>query len=371
VHHDRRWLPVVERLYDWHYRQERYLRNTASLATVALVYSQQTARMYGGTEARSRAEDPALGMYQALVEARIPFDMLHEAHLDGDHLAPYRALILPNIAALSDEACDALRAFVARGGGLLATHETSLYDAGGVRRDDLGLADLFGASCTGAVEGPMRNAYLHVVPGGAQRHPVLAGLEDAQRIIHGVHRLPTRGLEPAGDPLLTLVPSYPDLPMEQVYPRIERTDIPEVYARTHGSGRVVYFPWDIDRTYWEILNEDHGLLLRNAATWVAGDLPAVVEGPGLLDVTVWRQKDSLTAHLVNLTNPRAQQGPIREIYPVGEQRIRLVLPAGARPSKVHLLCDRGEPGPVSIEGGLLITSVPRVAEYQVLAIDLE
>ena len=217
----------------------------------------------------------------------------------------------------------------------------------------------------------MRNAYLHVVPGGAQRHPLLAGLEDAQRIIHGVHRLPTRALDPAGDPLLTLVPSYPDLPMEQVYPRIERTETVEAHVRSYGDGRVVYFPWDIDRTYWEILNEDHGMLLRNAATWVAGELPVVVEGPGVLDVTVWRQKDSLAVHQVNLTNPRAQQGPIREIYPVGEQFIRVRLPEDAGAERVQLLCDGEEPGPVTIEDGWLCTSVPRVADYQVLAVDLD
>ena len=40
---DRRWLPVVERIYDWHHRHERYLRNTRSLARVALLFSEQTA----------------------------------------------------------------------------------------------------------------------------------------------------------------------------------------------------------------------------------------------------------------------------------------------------------------------------------------
>ena len=164
-----------------------------------------------------------------------------------------------------------------------------------------------------------------------------------------MHRLPCAPLDPEQTPLLTLVPSYPDLPMEQVYPRIERTDIPEVYVQACGSGRVVYFPWDIDRTYHELLNEDHGLLLRNAAAWVAGALPVTVDGPGVVDVTLWRQKGSLTLHLVNLTNPRAQQGPLREVYPVGEQRIRLALPAGARVERVHLLCDGDEPGPVTIE----------------------
>ncbi len=39
--------------------------------------------------------------------------------------------------------------------------------------------------------------------------------------------------------------------MEEVFPRVPHTDIPEVFAREVGKGRVVYFPWDIDRTFWE------------------------------------------------------------------------------------------------------------------------
>src|SRR5882757_2998052 len=40
---DKRWLPVVEKVYQWHFRNERYLRNEEPLARVAMVYSQQTA----------------------------------------------------------------------------------------------------------------------------------------------------------------------------------------------------------------------------------------------------------------------------------------------------------------------------------------
>ena len=35
VLYDRRWLPVVERIYDWHYRHERYLRNERSQNAIA------------------------------------------------------------------------------------------------------------------------------------------------------------------------------------------------------------------------------------------------------------------------------------------------------------------------------------------------
>ena len=54
-----------------------------------------------------------------------------------------------------------------------------------------------------------------------------------------------------------------------------------------------------------------------------------VEGRGVLDVTVWRQRGSLTVHLVNLTNPMMMKGPFREFIPVPEQHIRIPLPAGA------------------------------------------
>ena len=368
VLHDRRWLPVVEEIYRWHHRHERYLRNTGSLATVGLVYSQQTARVYGGAEARDRVQDPILGWYHALVEARIPFDMVHDALLDAEHLARYQALILPNTAALSDAQCEQLRAFWTRGGSLIATYETSLYDERGRRRSDLGLADLLGASATGPVEGPMQNAYLHLDARARQAHPVLAGLRDAERIIHGVYRLPTRA-HGGDDPLLTLVPTYPDLPMEQVYPRVERTDQPELYLRETDGGRVAYLPWDIDRTYWEILNDDHGKLLRNVAAWAAGELPVRVEGPGLLDVAVWRQAGSLTVHLVNLTNPHMLKGPMREVYPVGEQRIRLRLPQGCTAQEARLL-DGGTLQAVDLVEGVLSATISGVNEHDVLAVDL-
>jgi hypothetical protein len=367
---DDRWLPVVEKVYDWHFRNQRYLRNQASMARVAMVYSQQTARFYGGAQARQKVEDHAMGYYHALVEARIPFEMAHDGLLDADHLGQLKALILPNIAALSDAQCLQLRQFVQRGGGIVATHETSLYDERGRRRADFGLADLYGASYDGATDARMQNSYLKLEgpPGG--RHPILAGLDDAPRIINGVSRVHTKTIGANPHPPLTLIPSYPDLPMEEVFPRTPVTDIPEVFARVVGSGRVVYFPWDIDRTFWEVLSQDHGKLLRNAVDWVVNEPPVVsVAGPGTLDVTVWRQHDSMTVHLVNLTNPMMMKGPLRELIPAPAQKVSVRLPAGSRAKKVQLLSS-GQVPRVQESNGVLALTVPSVLDLEVVAIDL-
>src|ERR1043166_4709023 len=362
----RRWLKPVEEIYGWHYRNERYLRNEEPLARVAMVYSQQTATFYGGEQARAKVEDHTLGFYHALIEARIPFEMVHDGLLDGTHVDRFKTLVLPNIAALTETQCRQLAEYVRRGGSIVATHETSLYDEWGVRRNDLGLADLFGARFKGRIEGPMRNSYLRL----DHPHPILRGLEDAPRIINGVRRVDAEPItKPAHSPI-TLIPSYPDLPMEEVYPRIEKTDIPEVFLREYGRARVVWFPWDIDRTFWEVMSPDHGKLLVNAVEWATDEeRPVMVAGPGLIDVTVWRQKESLAVHLVNLSNPMMMKGPYREAIPVGEQRVRLRLPPGRKARAVHLLVSGAEPR-VEESGGVLSLPVPSIAIHEVIAIDL-
>jgi len=379
--YDKRWLPIVEKIYQWHASAEPYLRNERPLARVGVVYSQQTARFYGGDQARERVEDHTLGFYHALIEARVPFEMVHDRTLDAADIGRFKVLVLPNIAALSDAQCGHLREFVRRGGSLVATFETSLFDEWGVRRSDFGLGDVFGARFAGRIEGPMRNAYLTIEKDRAGRyHPLVSGLEDAGRIIHGVRRVETREASSLSVKPLTLIPSYPDLPMEKVYPRTPHTDIPEVYvhdaasgfSRTGGGtpGRIVYFPWDIDRTFWEVLSVDHGRLLRNAVTWALNEAPVVeVQGPGIVDVTVWQQRGSLTVHLVNLTNPMLMKGPFRELIPLGELRVRLRVPAGTRPKRVQLLV-AGRTVPVRPQGDVLEVVVPTILDHEVVAIDI-
>jgi len=370
---DRRWLVVVKELFDWHYANERYLRNTRSLARVGLVYSQQSAWFYGGEQAREKIEEPALGFYEALVEGRIPFEMVHDRCLDAEHLSPFRTLILPNIAALSDAQCASLRAFVERGGGIAATYETSLYDEWGVRRADFGLASLFGASYAGKAEEKMRNSYLSLEkdPASSAAHPLLRGFEDAGRIINAVNQVDLTPADPSLFTPLRIVPSYPDLPMESVFPPRGGQQSPGVYMQQIGNGRVVYFPGDIDRTFWQVLSVDHGNLLRNAVEWATNEAPPVtVEGKGVVDVALWEQKDSMTLHLVNLTNPMMMKGPVREIIPIQAQKISLQIPAGRHVGRVHLLVAGRE---IAYRSGRdsIFFETPSIGLHEVAAVDLE
>jgi hypothetical protein len=362
--HDDRWLKEIEDIYVWTEKNQQYLADRRPLARVGLVYSQQTAWYYG-----AKVEDYALGWYQALVESRIPFEMVHDHLLDAEHLAACKTLILPNLAALSNAQCDQLRAFVRRGGSIIATQETSLYDELGMKRKNFALADLFGVDWTGKAQGPMMNSYIRLEHDALPGNAFFAGLEDAPRIINGVSRLEVTPREKFAETPFTLIPSYPDLPMEKVYPRVPRTNISCLYLR-QPAGRVAYFPFDIDRTFWEVLCGDHLKVLRNTVLWANDEAPVVeVDGPGLLDVTVWRNSGSITVHLVNLTNPMAMKGPYRDFFPVGPHTVKLHLPADVQAKRARLLAADKEAA-MDRSGTTLRVTVPSILDHEVVAVEI-
>lgn len=368
---DKRWFPVVNDFFQWHYAHQQYFRNEKSFARVGMVYSQQSAQFYGGSDAEAKVNQPGLGIYQALIEARIPFEMVHDGLLDREHVDQFRTLILPNIAALSTTQCRQIQEFVERGGSVIATYETSLYDEWGVKREDFGLASLFGASYAGSKEGPMLNSYLTLEkdPATGQYHPLLAELEDAGRIINGIHRVHVVPADSGAYSPLIVIPTYPDLPMESCFPPPETTHDAGVFARNVGRGRVVYFPWDIDYTFWEVLNVDHAKLLRNAVLWATNEpAPVSVKGKGVLDISIWGQKNSMTVHLVNLTNPMMMKGPLREVIPISSQKVCVRIPGDRRVTKVHLLV-AGNEVPYHKQGDLTLVEVPTIDLHEVIAFD--
>ena len=60
---------------------------------------------------------------------------------------------------------------------------------------------------------------------------------------------------------------------------------------------------------------------------------------------------------------------MRELLPLGEQRVRVHLPEGASAKRVALLVAGGSP-PFRQKGAWLETAVPSILAHEVVAIDL-
>ena len=157
--------------------------------------------------------------------------------------------------------------------------------------------------------------------------------------------------------------------MENVYPRTARTNISCLHLR-QPAGPIAYFPFDIHRTFWEFFCVDHLKLLRNTVLLDNHETPIIeVDGPGFIDVTAWRNADSVTIHLVNLTNPMAMKGPYRDFFPIGPHTIRLKLPGDPHAKQARLLV-AGKPVDLLRSGSLLTLNAPSILDHEVVAIDI-
>ncbi|HVX42245.1 MAG TPA: alpha-amylase family protein [Mycobacteriales bacterium] len=389
-HEDRRQYRTAEPVMKWHEQNESALIGRRPLATVGVVWSQQNADFYGRDDADQLTAAPYRGIIHALIRARIPYVPVHADHIerDGPHLT---ALVLPNVGALSDAQCEQIRAFVAGGGGLLATGESSRYDETGSPREDFALADVLGVHATGAHHGSAepgsadwaswaRHSYLRIIPElragvdgpmtGAEppvdgaRHPVLAGFEETDVLPFG-GRIDAVTVAAGGTVPLTLVPPFPIYPPEKSWMEHPRSDLPALVLR-EAAGRVAYLAADLDRCFDRDRQPDHAQLLGRLVRWVAADgVPLAVEGPGTLDCRLYTAGDRVVLHLVNLTGTVSHTGPVDEVIPVGPHRLWIRRPAGSTVSRARLAV-RGEDVEPEVDGDWLSVPVPSIEGHEVV-----
>ena len=366
---DRRWQKTGEDYFRWTAKHDPHLRTRRSIANIGVIFGQSTQLLYPGlgtAAARTRdyMHDTIQGLYDALLHGRFAFDFVHEDRLDATSLAKYRALLLPNIAMLSDRQCQQIRDYVQSGGSIMASFETGLYDENLKPRAEFALADLLGISKAGNVVGTVGNAYYCRIE---RQHPILGGFTDTNWIPGAQNRIP---LKPVPDPVLTVVPGFVRYPPELAYPPVSHTTEPAVVLRESGASRTAYFPGDIERTYWITGHGDLLRLLNNTIRWVTHDESvADVQGEGLVEMFAWETSPGYAVHLLNYTNPNAQHGWLQSTYPLGPQTVRMKLPAGVKVKLVELL-RAGHTVPFGLDGQSLHFTIPRVEDYEVAAVSV-
>jgi len=358
---DRRALEPARQYFNWMARHEPHFINKRSIASIGVLMGQRT-HLFHTPPRGTTLQQYVDGIYYALLEGRFFFDFVHEEQLSAEALSKYSALILPNIALLSDEQCRQLAAFVDRGGSLMATFQTSLYSERNEHRPDFGLADVFGIHKTGDIVGTTGNAYMARIE---RQHDLLKGFTGTSLIPGAENRVPIGAVDA---PILTVVPGYTAYPPELSYPQPSRTTEPAVVVREKGKSRLVYFPGDVERTMWRSGHTDLSRLLQNAIRWVAGaNAPVSVEGKGAIEAFAWETQAGFAVHVLNYTNPAMHRGWLREFFPIGAQQVRLALPAGRRVSRVQLL-QAEKDVPFRVAEGAVSFAIPSVNDYEVAAI---
>lgn len=393
-HEDRRLYQTAKPVFSWHNKNEEFLLNRKPVATVGVVWSQQNNDFYGRDEADLMVDQPWRGITQALIRARIPFIPVHADHIERDS-KELSLLILPNLGIISNNQVAAIKRFVEKGGGLVATGESGLYDQWGDLHSDYALADLIGVhrinnkesepddtsrkkadrtlhtylrfspELRGNVDGPLTGN--EPVPAG-KRHEVLKGFDETDILSFGGNLEPLK-IDSGAEVVMTFIPEFPIYPPETAWMREPKTEIPGLILNTLPSGgRIAFLPADIDRQFARYNLPDHGNLLENLIRWASKDnIHLKVESSGLLDCNLYQQPNRLILHLVNLTSTATWRQPTEEFVPVGPVKVGIKLPDDVTGKKLQLLVSE-ENISAEIKDGWVQFILPSVSDHEVAVV---
>ena len=385
---DNRWQAIGRKYYQWLAKHDIHFNNKKSLAKLGVVFSNNLNALYkapgsvpGGywgepvdPNRRGDASDYLQGVYYSLLEGRFLFDLIHENDLTEDGLKGYDTIILPNIALLSDVQANNLKEFVGRGGSIMATFETGLYDEKGLQREEFVLSDIFDANLKPGYNGPKGQVFYSLLED--RDHEILREFGELEHVPGGEYYVP---ISTNADQLLSIEPPYPNGIPEMVYPyprkennysQAEKGNT-SLVVKEKGKSRLVYFPTDIDKNIWTRGSTDLSKIFQNAVRWMTNNnFNVSVEGNGYVEIFAWETEGGYAIHILNYNNPNMTRASIRKFYPIGEQQVQFKLPTNIKIKEVKLLRSDMKVS-YKQDGELVKFIVPEVRDFEVAALIIE
>ena len=295
------------------YRKNRDLYvGTKDVASVAVFRSYPSITYHN-----SRAGLSAILVEQALIQAKIPFHLIFDEHLNDLSPATCKVLILPDSECLSDDQLALIRRFVEAGGGLIATEQAGLYD-------------------------PWRR--LRVKPGiaGTGRQST-CGCPLSRKGDDGAGRC---GRRPPGS----------SLARGEWSTFRESSSMVLCRRRSRISTSAPAF-WKRPKNWKELVD---------AVYWAAqGDVPLQVVGPDFLGANLVEQpeKQRRLVHLVNYNN--------KQVPSIEKIEVKCALPEGKSASAVRLYSADSEASKTlnfRMQGAKAVFTVPKLNTYSMVAV---
>ena len=375
-------------------KRSEWLVRAEPMPWAALLVSEETRQFYGLDRIAERYLPHVFGAFRAAFEEHLAVTLITEWDLRPATLSRYGVLVLPNAACLSEKHVQVIREYVAAGGGLVATSDTSLFDELGRPRGDFALGDVFGVKYEGKPAPAPRRGEIDAnfaIAAGEDYWKERAG---AARLRWGAGRTPS--MELVEDPaLLDLVPggdvsfkgplakvSAPREPMRvalEALPEGASAPLPAAVLGERGKGRAAYLAAGIDAAYWSYWYPYQRRLLARAIRWAAREPFAIdVKAPMCVQATFFQQAGAkgrrAIVHLFNDVQTTANHGRPEVEVPLREEGVPVagieVLFRGLPVRRVHL-----EPGAMELdvvrEGDTAAVRLPPLDLHAMVVAELE
>ena len=352
--------PAWDRVYERFAESEAlapYLCDRQRIPYVALLYSQTSVERFDNRDGKPSQLGELKGFAKALLQEKILFDVITESDLCAG-IDQYQALILPNASCLSAECKVAARAFVASGGGLIASYETGMYDDTGQRAQDNDFASVFGVAYRD-----------ETLPFELDIYMLMSSEQPLPADIPAGKRLPTMGMQVVVEPDGAEAVAHVQGASEVHYgPLGDEIGPPAVLANESGKGgRSALFTTPIGVRYLEYGIPDFRNLIAAAVNWTAALPPParVRNASDVLALTAFKQGERTLIHLVNSVRDETRL-PINETIRSSDVVVEVDLH-----NAVRSVIARGDRTDMTWEqqGGTLSIRLSEVAYHVLLVID--
>jgi len=309
---DKRLLKILKDTFSFYNKGSVEFNNLRSAAKVGVVFSFPTKTYYEPGLNPTRYIAEFMGWCRVLIEKHIPFNIEIAEFLDDVTAGKYDVLILPNTACTDTKFERVIEDFVSKGGKLIASGETSLYDNRGKKKKEFGLSEVLGVSFLR----PYEHKYFYVED---SIEPIICG--GSAQCVKGKAKTLARLIssDPSGSPCGSIDP----LPYKL-------TDW-SLYAKNrYKKGEAYYIAWEPGR-----FNTEHGCW--QTKKWMSGVIDTIIKNylftanaPGTVEIMVWEDesKNRLIFKLSNRTIPQAiptrhTRRDVDEIIPISNIELLL------------------------------------------------
>ena len=322
-----------------------------------IVFSSKSVRAYcrGSQEKLKEYKKTFAGACQLMIRNHVPYDFILDGQITYENLKKYKAIVLPSVIHLNRFQCGQIKRYVAGGGAIFATYETSLYGEDGRRLGDFALKDVLGAKYTKNL-GEQFEGYSAGYCRFVVEHQVNKGLRENLFPMGGKYlAVEARG---AIARLLKRCRYYCDFPQEE-------TEYPAVVAREYGKGKVIYVPGEFFKLYHEKGFLEYSQFLKQSIEWfVKGRMPIITDLPDTVELTITRNRKGFKIiHLVNCSFDKTRA--VENIIPVRGKYLKI----GTRRNYEQALDISAKTRlKMKREGGYFRINLPELTGYNVVVL---
>lgn len=340
---------------------------TESLAKVAIVWPEDSINFYskpsvlhgdftqGGQKGDKVGDigEEFNGFYDALLKAHIPCDIIDEESVRSEDISKYELLILPNVGCTGKDFDEKLREYVAKGGNVISSFETSMCDENGTRKDQPSLSDLFGIRMIRTPLKPYPHFYFF-------RQAEQSAFDQIS-----VDRLPAPLISTEVEAVNAQVISYYSKKFKgwdgsEIVP----SEYPAITLNRYGKGKAIYMAGIFGELFWNYKQSDIRKLLRNLF-YMLSDRDIIVENMEHTVEMTYRKNSDGSKEMISMINySGGNTRPFEKITP----NKNIVFHINTSKKRARTLVS-GEELPVQFENRQMTVELPVLDLFETIVLE--